>query len=60
MAKMTKAQAKRMVRDIESKAKKLFVNERTKGMSGNMAGVVSVQDMAAIEKLCSKWMKRIG
>ena len=60
MAKMTKTQAKRLVKDIEAKTKKLFVNERSTGIAGNVAGIVSVQDMAAIEKLCSKWLKRIG
>jgi len=54
MAKITKAQAKRLVRDIEAKTKKLFVNE------GTVYHTVSVHDMAAIEKLCAKWMKRIG
>jgi hypothetical protein len=57
---MTKAQAKRMCKDIEAKAKKLFIQERSRGMTGNTAGVVSVQDMAAIEKLVAKWLKRIG
>jgi len=52
---MTKAQAKRMVKDIESKTKKLFVNKISLTV-----GVVSTQDMTAIEKLCAKWMKRIG
>jgi hypothetical protein len=58
MAKMTKAQAKRLVRDIEAKTKKLFVNEMSRNVIGKHT--VSVQDMAAIEKLCAKWMKRIG
>ena len=52
MAKMTKAQAKRLVISIESKTQKLFL---LKG--GNM---VDAKDMIAIEKLCSKWLKRIG
>ena len=46
----TKAQAKRLVRDIESKTKKLFFRQDR---------VISIQDMAAIEKLCAKWMNRL-
>jgi urease gamma subunit len=54
MAKMTKAQKKRMVKDIMKKTQKLF--QRT---DMNL-GIVSVQDMVAIEKMCNKWMNRIG
>jgi len=54
MAKMTKAQKKRMVKDIMSKTQKLF--QRT---DMNL-GIVSVQDMIAVEKMCAKWLKRIG
>jgi len=56
MAKMTKAQAKRMVRDIEKKTKKLFLIQT----SARFVHPVSTADMQAIEKLCSKWLKRIG
>jgi len=58
MAKLTKTQQKRLVKEILSKSKKLFVHERSFG--GTSAGVVSVKDLEAIEKLTSKWMKRIG
>lgn len=59
MAKMTKAQAKRMVRDIEAKTKKLYtMNWGSKNVTSNV--IVSTPDMAAIEKLTAKWMKRIG
>ena len=51
MAKLTKAQQKRLVRDINSKAKRLFMGGYLK---------VSVADMAAIEKLTAKWLNRIG
>lgn len=57
MAKMTKAQKKRMVKDIQSKTSKLFVQPLS--LTGQSA-VVTTNDMAAIEKMCAKWMKRIG
>ena len=56
MAKMTKAQKKRMVVDIESKAKKLWLTSDPK--TGGL--FMSVKDMETIEKLCKKWLKRIG
>jgi len=56
MAKMTKAQAKRLVRDIESKTRKLYFQSTNTSMND----VVSIPDIVAIEKLCKKWMKRIG
>jgi hypothetical protein len=59
--KMTKAQQKRMVRDINSKVKKLYLAKPSIGMYvGSSGAIVSTQDMAAIEKLTSKWLKRIG
>lgn len=51
--KLTKPQEKRLVKEIHSKTKKLFI------VSG-ITSIVSVADMAAIDKLCAKWMKRIG
>jgi hypothetical protein len=54
MSKMTKAQQKRMVRDIISKTKKLYL------AMGRDSYSVSTADMAAVEKLTSKWLKRIG
>lgn len=59
MAKMTKAQQKRMVRDIMAKTQKLFMSGA--GRSDVLkSAVVNGADMIAIEKMCSKWMKRIG
>lgn len=55
MAKMTKAQEKRMVKAILQKTKRLYMQDKFSGSS-----IISVGDMAAIEKLCAKWMKRIG
>lgn len=57
MAKMTKAQKKRMVKDIMKKTQKLYMSDDN---SAYTAWVVSIADMSAIEKLCNKWMKRIG
>jgi len=50
MAKMTKAQAKRLLQAIDSKAKKLW--------SINSIGF-STPDMIAIEKIVAKNLKRI-
>ena len=59
MAKgLTKTEARRLVTNIESKTKKLFIKP-ARTSSGILARVVSVQDMAAIEKLCAKWMNRL-
>ena len=55
--KMTKAQQKRMITDIKKKVSKLFIEPLS--LTGQSV-VVTTNDMAAIEKLCSKWMKRIG
>jgi len=57
MVKMTKAQKKRMVRDIQSKASKLYLEPLS--LTGQPV-IVTVNDMAAIEKLCAKFIKRIG
>lgn len=57
MARLTKTQKKRMVKEIESKTKKLFMF----GFYGvRNESIVDVKDMAAIEKLCKKFMNRIG
>ena len=56
MSKMTKAQKKRMVKDILNKTKKLFMS----GRGTIHSDVASTKDMEAIERLCAKWMKRIG
>jgi hypothetical protein len=61
MAKMTKVQAKRMVRDIEAKCKKLYFTQKSsRSRTFSTVGIISIQDMDKIEKMCSKWMKRIG
>ena len=58
MAKMTKAQKKRMVADIRKKTQKLFSLDIYGGMA--MPYIVSTADMDAIDKMCAKWIKRIG
>ena len=56
MGKMTKAQAKRLVKSIEAKTQKLFLwYDTSTGKS-----IVNATDMIAIEKLRDKWLKRIG
>lgn len=59
MPKMTKSEAKRLVLAIESKAKKLYLRSHP-ASSASYLNVVTTQDLAAIEKMCAKWMKRIG
>ena len=54
MPKMTKAQKRRMVMDIQKKTQKLYFSH-----NAPMQPIVSTQDLVAIDKLCSKWMKRI-
>jgi len=48
MAKMTKAQAKKRLKEAKSKVKAVFV-----------AGSCSTQDMVAIEKILDKCLKRL-
>lgn len=54
MAKMTKTQKKRLISDIEKKAKKLYWE------SGVSDQTVTGADMEAIHRLCKKWFKRLG
>ena len=60
MRKMTKAQQKRMVRDIQSKAGKLFLTFGGGVQTRNSQSVITVKDFAAIEKICKAALKRIG
>lgn len=55
MAKLTKAQQKRLVNEILNKSKKLYMVKRQ-----DYQNVIPSKDMEAIEKLCAKWIKRIG
>ena len=58
MAKMTKTQKKRMVKDILNKAKKLYMIDVVGPYRG--VEILDTKDMVAVEKMCNKWMKRIG
>jgi len=58
MGSMTKSQKKRLVQDILNKSKKLYMID----VIGQYRGVeiIDTKDMSAIERMCKKWMKRIG
>ena len=57
MAKLTRGEQKRLVKSILGKSKKLYMF----GFYGiRNESIVDVKDMAAIEKLCKKFMNRIG
>jgi hypothetical protein len=60
MSKMTKAQQKRMVRDIQAKAGKLFMTFGGGIATRNSQSVISVKEFAAIDKICKAAMRRIG
>ena len=56
--KLTKTQKKRLVQEIRSKTQKLYTQSWLPGVT--TGAVVSTKDMEAIERLCAKFMKRIG
>lgn len=58
MGKLTKTQQKRLVKDIYKKTQKLWVQTLKDYDKGS--NIVTVKDMEAIERLTTKWMKRIG
>jgi hypothetical protein len=55
MSKMTKAQQKRMINDIQKKAGKLFMSYHRAG-----SPVFRGSDFSAIEKICKAALKRLG
>ncbi len=57
MPRMSKTQKKRMITDILRKTNKLYMDWYG---SGQVDYIVSTKDMEAIDKLCKKWMKRVG
>lgn len=59
MARLTKTQQKRLVDGVMSKATKLYMYSHS-DMAGHPNHIIDTKDMIAIEKLCSKWFKRIG
>lgn len=56
MARLTKAQQKRLIREIESKAGKLMIN-RIKYGQGNAN--VTAPDMNKISMYCKRWMQQL-
>jgi hypothetical protein len=56
MARMTKTQQRRLIKDVESKCKRLYLRAPI-GMTDN---IVSTKDMETIEKLCKKWSKKLN
>lgn len=52
MAKLTKTQKKRLVKDIKNKASKLYMVD--------FPVIMSMKDYDAIRKICDKMMKKIG
>jgi hypothetical protein len=51
---LTKAQSKRMLKAIDSKAKRLWSNVNTRNIT------LSTADMIAIEKIVARSLKRLG
>ena len=58
MTRITKTQAKRLINDIESKARKLFNSPRAG--KGGFPVTCTIKDMEAIQRMCDRWMKRLG
>lgn len=58
MPHLTKAQAKRLLKAIDSKSKRLWSAQLGKGMWATT--VFSTPDMIAIEKIVARNLKRIG
>jgi len=56
MPRMTKAQAKKRLNEARAKVKAVYMKED----SPPNYGVVSTQDMAAIEKIIDKCLKRLN
>ena len=55
MARLTKTQQKRLVIDAHKKIGKLY-----RMPFGVQPQVITTKDMEAIDRLCQKWLKRIG
>tara|TARA_R110000824_G_scaffold50121_1_gene140247 strand:+ start:118 stop:294 length:177 start_codon:yes stop_codon:yes gene_type:complete len=58
MPKMTKAQAKKRLNEAKAKVKLVYINSGYYFGVGNP--IVSTQDMAAIEKIIDKCLKRLN
>jgi len=64
MAKMTKTQKARMIRDILSKSQKLTLVDASTGFragtfASNLGMPFTINDLAAIQKICARAIKRI-
>lgn len=59
MPKLTKTQKKRLISEIMSKTSKLYMFSHT-DMAGHPEHIVSTKDIEAVERLTSKWLKRLG
>tara|TARA_R110001592_G_C13164430_1_gene749219 strand:+ start:2064 stop:2237 length:174 start_codon:yes stop_codon:yes gene_type:complete len=57
MPKMTKTQAKKRLAEAKNKVKAVYMATSRTNFSEN---AVTTQDMAAIEKILDKCMKRLG
>jgi flagellar motor switch protein FliG len=55
MAKNTKAEQKRLIESIISKTKRMFLQ-----LPSTDYAKVSVKDVEVIERICAKWLKRMG
>jgi len=61
MARLTKTQAKRMLKAIDSKSKRLWSAYGTPWVTGTAGGgLISTADMIAIEKIVARNLKRLG
>tara|TARA_Y100000401_G_C8284053_1_gene205077 strand:+ start:152 stop:325 length:174 start_codon:yes stop_codon:yes gene_type:complete len=57
MARLTKSQQKRLVIDARKKFQKIYNSDIA--MIGGPS-IISVNDLIAIDKLCKKFLQRIG
>ena len=57
MVKMTKAQAKRRLLEAQAKFQKVYTSHQ---QSWGQAAAVQTADMAAVEKIVSRCLKRLG
>jgi len=58
MPKLTKGQAKRLLKSMDSKAKKLWAADVS--WAPRMGGIMSTPDMITIEKIVGKYLKKLG
>ena len=56
--RLTKTQKKRLVTDILKKTKKLYMDDGPFAIGHHPT--VDNKDMSDVERMCKKWMKRVG